>query len=116
MLRTLRSAWLKHLVFCAPAKFPTLVDNGGDRDWEKNDEGSFATKMKKGINYECFPKELTGEKSIVAAMETAKAVGFDAIELSIFETGALALDTSPGAVKQIANAAQDIGIKICSLW
>jgi len=71
--------------------------------------------MKKGINYWCFPKGLTGEESIVAAMETAKAMGFDAIELSVFETGALALDTSPGAIKQIANAAQDIGIEICSL-
>lgn len=71
--------------------------------------------MKKGINYWSFPKGLTGEENIVAAMETAKAVGFDAIELAVFETGSLALDTDAGAIKQIAEAAQDIGIEICSL-
>lgn len=71
--------------------------------------------MKKGINYWSFPKGLTGEENILTAMETAKAVGFDAIELAVFETGSLALDTSTSAIKGLASAAQDIGIEICSL-
>ncbi len=67
--------------------------------------------MKKGINRWSLPADW----SIRQCMETAKAAGFEGIELALDETGELSLETDAAQVKAIRAMADDIGLELKSL-
>jgi len=67
--------------------------------------------MKKGINIWSFPANM----SIAQCIETAKAAGFDGIELALNEKGELGLDASEKNVQEIANRLEDEQIEIAGL-
>ncbi|MGO4372371.1 sugar phosphate isomerase/epimerase family protein [Paenibacillus sp. 2TAB19] len=67
--------------------------------------------MKKGINIWSFPSGMSIEESIVLA----KDAGFDGIELSLNETGALSLESTEAEVRAIRRFADDTGIALSSL-
>ncbi len=67
--------------------------------------------MKKGINIWSFPAGTTIEQ----AMRKAKHYGYEGIELSLEETGALSLQSSDADIMAIRRLADDIGIEVCSL-
>lgn len=71
--------------------------------------------MIKGISYWSFPGGLDGSMSIAKAMETAKKYGYESIELSFDLEGELSLNTTEAKAKEIAEMANNIGIKISSL-
>lgn len=67
--------------------------------------------MKKGINIWSFPAHM----SIAQCIETAKAAGFDGIELAFNETGELGLEATEKSVQEIANRLKDEQIEIAGL-
>lgn len=69
----------------------------------------------KSINYWSFPGGLEGTLDIGEFMSKAKGYGFDAVELSIGETGALGLDADQAYCENILKQAEQIGIKVASL-
>ncbi len=70
--------------------------------------------MKKSISYWAFPGGLAGTKSAREAMSEAKAMGYEAIELCIGETGVLSLDSTKAEVSALRAHAEDVGIEISS--
>jgi len=71
--------------------------------------------MKISASYWMFEGGLEARKPITEAMEEAKELGFDAIELAIAGKGVLTHQTTQGQCEDIAAAAKKIGIEISSV-
>ena len=71
--------------------------------------------MKISLSYWCLEGGLGGTKPILKALEEAKSLGFDAIELAIASSGVLTPETTQQECKKIADHAKEIGIEISSL-
>ena len=71
--------------------------------------------MKISASYWMFEGGLEAEKSISEAMQEAKDLGFDAIELAIAGKGVLTHQTTRAQCEDIAAAAKKIGIEISSV-
>ena len=72
-------------------------------------------KLVKSINYWSFPGGLEGSLDVFEALQLAKQYRFDAIELGIFENGALPLDISRAKCEEIKSKAAEIGIGLPSV-
>ena len=71
--------------------------------------------MKISISYWGLEGGLEGRMPVVAALQEAKALGFDAIELAIASTGVLTPNTTRQECQEIAAQAKAIGIELSSL-
>jgi L-ribulose-5-phosphate 3-epimerase len=71
--------------------------------------------MKIGVSYWMFEGGLEAKKPIAEAMQEAKEVGFDGIELAIASKGVLTHNTSKAECEDIVAAGQKIGIEISSV-
>lgn len=71
--------------------------------------------MKISISYWCFEGGLDASRPIVEAMQEAKDLGFDAIELAISYSGVLTPETTQQECEEIIARAEKIGIEISSL-
>ena len=71
--------------------------------------------MKKGISYWMFDGGLEASLGVVDAMQQAKELGFDSIELCIASQGALTHQTTESECQEFVTAAKDIGLEISSL-
>ncbi|PWU10635.1 MAG: xylulose 5-phosphate 3-epimerase [Verrucomicrobia bacterium] len=71
--------------------------------------------MKVGISYWMFEGGLEGKVPVLEALEQAKGLGYDSIELSIARSGVLTDAVTEAECREIAAAAQKIGIEISSL-
>ncbi len=67
------------------------------------------------ISYWAFKDGMSGKRSVSEAMGLAKKASFDGIELCVSPTGDLTPNTSTKKCKQIADEANQIGIKIGSV-
>lgn len=72
-------------------------------------------KLIKAINYWSFPGGLEGELDVLEAVRLAKEYRFEAIELGVFEQGALALDVSEERCNEIKSQAAEMGIGLPSV-
>src|SRR4051812_41631181 len=70
--------------------------------------------MKKGLSYWSVEGGLEGKADVEAAMRTAKAAGFDSIELAV-PGGALTFDSTEAQCRDYAKLAASIGIEISSV-
>ncbi len=68
----------------------------------------------KSLNYWSLPGGLDGTLPVESALETARAHGFEAIELCIGENGALGLDTTEARCREILAHAAKVGVKVAS--
>lgn len=68
----------------------------------------------KSINYWSFPGGLEGSLPVSEALELAKAHGFEAIELGLFETGGVPFSASEADCRAIAQHASDLGLQLLS--
>ncbi len=71
--------------------------------------------MKISASYWMFKGGLEAEKSITEAMQEAKELGFDAIELAVAGTGVLTDRATQAQCEEIAATAKKIGIEIAGL-
>ena len=71
--------------------------------------------MKISASYWMFEHGSDGTKPIAEALQEAKTLGYDAIELAIASSGVLTDRTSEDECRAIAAEAQRIGIEIASL-
>lgn len=71
--------------------------------------------MKISASYWMFEGGLEATKPIAEAMQEAKQLGFDAIELAIGSNGVLTHNTTQAQCEDIVAAAQKIGIEISSV-
>ena len=71
--------------------------------------------MKIGINYWMFEGGLEAAKPIAEAMQEARDLGFDAIELAIAGEGVLTHNATQEQCEDIVAAGQKIGIEIASV-
>lgn len=71
--------------------------------------------MKKGITYRSFPGGMDGSKDPVEAMEEAKRLGFESIELATGLSGRLTLGTGESDCRALADRARTVGIELSSL-
>jgi L-ribulose-5-phosphate 3-epimerase len=71
--------------------------------------------MKISLSYWCLEGGLGGTKPIFEALQEAKDLGFDAIELAIASSGVLTPEATQSECKKIADHAKEIGIEISSL-
>ncbi len=72
--------------------------------------------MKKGINYWAFPPGADGSPiSQVSAMERAKLLGYDCLELTVEATGALTGATTMEEASALRKAADEIGIELVTV-
>jgi len=71
--------------------------------------------MKISASYWMFEGGLEARKPITEAMQEAKELGFDAIELAIAGKGVLTHQTTQGQCEDIAEIGKKIGIEISSL-
>jgi L-ribulose-5-phosphate 3-epimerase len=71
--------------------------------------------MKLGISYWMFEGGLEGKVPVLEALQQAKRLGYDSIELSIARSGVLTDAASEAECRKIAAAARRIGIEISSL-
>src|SRR5688500_9791000 len=69
----------------------------------------------KSLNYWSAPGGLDGILAVEDFLELGKKHRFDAVELAISETGALALNTSESRCREILDFADRIGIKVASV-
>jgi L-ribulose-5-phosphate 3-epimerase len=76
---------------------------------------SSSPKLVKAINYWSFPGGLEGSLDVFEALRLAKEHRFDAIELGIFEQGALPLDVTEARCKEIKAEADRLGIGLPSV-
>lgn len=72
-------------------------------------------RMKIGINYWMFEGGLEAAKPIAEAMQEARDLGFDAIELAIAGEGVLTHNATQEQCEDIVAAGQKIGIEIASV-
>lgn len=70
--------------------------------------------MKKGLSYWSVEGGLDGTAGVETAMRTAKAAGFDSIELCV-PGGELTFESTESQCRDIAKRAQSIGIEISSV-
>ena len=70
--------------------------------------------MKKGLSYWSVEGGLEGKAGVETAMKTAKAAGFDSIELSV-PGGELNFDSTEAQCRDIAKLAKSISIEISSV-
>ena len=73
------------------------------------------TKMKISASYWIFEGGVEAKKPLIEAMQQAKGLGFDAIELCIAADGVLTHNTTQAECENIAAAAEKIGIEISSV-
>ncbi|AQT69515.1 L-xylulose 5-phosphate 3-epimerase [Anaerohalosphaera lusitana] len=71
--------------------------------------------MKIGASYWMFEGGLEAKKPIAEAMQEAKDLGFDSIELAIASEGVLTHETTEQECKDIVATAEKIGIEISSV-
>jgi len=72
--------------------------------------------MYKAVNYWTFgPSALEGKYDMVQAMQEAKDLGFEGIELCIGLTGQLRFNSTEKQCRQLADHARRIGIKLCGV-
>ena len=71
--------------------------------------------MKIGASYWMFKGGLEAKKPIAEAMQEAKDLGFDAIELAVASQGVLTHQATQAQCKDIVATAQKIGIEIASV-
>lgn len=71
--------------------------------------------MKIGASYWMFKDGLEAKRPIIEAMQEAKKLGFDSIELCIASQGVLTDKTTQAECRQIVAQAKKIGIEISSL-
>ena len=71
--------------------------------------------MKIGANYWMFEGGLEGQKPVVEAMQDAKAMGYEAIELCIASQGVLTNKTGQAECEAIREKADEIGIDLVGL-
>ncbi len=72
-------------------------------------------KMKISASYWMFEGGLDAERSIAEAMQEAKDIGFEAIELCIADEGVLTHNTTQAECEDIVATADKIGIEISSV-
>ncbi len=71
--------------------------------------------MIKSISIWAFPGGIEGTLDPAAAMDKAKALGFEGIELAVSETGHLTPDSDQAACRKFRDAAKARGVKIASV-
>ena len=71
--------------------------------------------MKIGANYWMFEGGLEGQKPVVEAMQEAKALGYEAIELGIAGQGVLTEKTGQAECEAIREKADEIGIDLVAV-
>jgi hexulose-6-phosphate isomerase len=71
--------------------------------------------MKKSISYWCFSGCENGSKDIFEAMNEAKEMGYEGIELAVWHEGVFTLDTPMSRMREFKSHAQDIGLGIASV-
>jgi hexulose-6-phosphate isomerase len=71
--------------------------------------------MKTGLNYWMLEGGLEGQKPVVEAMQDAKTMGYDAIELCIAGQGVLTEKTGQAECEAIREKADEIGIELVGL-
>lgn len=71
--------------------------------------------MKIGASYWMFEGGLEAKRPIIEAMQEAKDLGFDSIELCIGSQGVLTHETTESQCKDIVAASKKIGIEISSV-
>jgi hexulose-6-phosphate isomerase len=72
--------------------------------------------MKKGINFWAFPPRADGSSlSQVEAIQAAKALGYDCIELTVEAEGGLSRNTSREEAAKLRKAADEAGIELLTL-
>ena len=73
------------------------------------------SKLIKAINYWSFPGGLEGALDVFEAIRLAKEHRFDALELGIFEKGALQLDVTEKRCSEIREEAKRVGVELLSV-
>ena len=73
------------------------------------------SKLTKAINYWSFPGGLEGSLDVFEALKLAKDHGFEAIELGIFDSGALPLNITEGRCQEIKSEAARLGLSLPSV-
>jgi len=71
--------------------------------------------MQKGINYWSFPGGVDGSLDLVAAAQAAKRLGYEGIEVCLFESGRLAIGMDERDVLQARKALDATGIQVSSV-
>jgi L-ribulose-5-phosphate 3-epimerase len=67
--------------------------------------------MKKGINFWSFQNDVT----VIDAMNTAKAAGYEGIEFCLAADGEISLQSTEAKIKAVRQRAVDIGLEVASL-
>ncbi len=72
--------------------------------------------MLKGINYWAFPPGKDGKPvDVIVAMKIAKDLGYDAIELTVENSGTISLETTKDTAENVRKKADELGIKLVTL-
>ena len=71
--------------------------------------------MKKGINFWSFPDGLDGTKDFATAVQEAKALGFEGMEVCLFPDGPLSLDISESEVAALGKTLDSAGLQAASV-
>ena len=71
--------------------------------------------MKKSISYWSFSGGLDGSKRVAEAFTEAKAVGFEAVEVCLLETGDVSLASTEADLTRVKRQAAEVGIEIASV-
>lgn len=71
--------------------------------------------MKKGINYWSFPGGLDGKKDFAEAVEEAKDLRYEGIEVCLFAEGPLSLDISESDVGKLKQQIEGAGLEAASV-
>ena len=71
--------------------------------------------MKKGLNYWSFPGGLDGTKDIKAALRETKELGFEGLEICLFDGGPLSFDMGDDEVKALRKEIEAAGLQAASV-
>ena len=71
--------------------------------------------MKKSISYWSFYGCEDGSKDVFEAMQEAKDMGYEGIELAVWHEGVFTLDTPMSKVREFRRYAEDIGLEIACI-
>ena len=71
--------------------------------------------MKKGLNYWSFPGGLDGAKDIKAALRETKELGFEGLEICLFDGGPLSFDMGDDEVKALRKEIEAAGLQAASV-
>ena len=74
--------------------------------------------MKTGVSYWMFEGGLEAEKPIAEAMQEAKELGFEAIELAVASKGVLTHRSTQRACEDVVALAEEVGVEVCveNVW